>query len=285
MATRIYHGAWINWTDGAVLGATITVSSRDGNLVISFIAAFITIVGAQLWRILSYIVHQFRSSKNPQDGLHYQQQNILRNNSSPGGAAWLFLQQSWHWRGRTSALIIRTLPWTVLSLIYLVLFAVLATFSSEVSKAAGRARLLKEGNCGLWAAGEDPTSDLSVQAYNQKMANESIVSATYARACYGDNPAKGQCESFPVPALKWTAEENAACPFDPRTCVGEMNGAFKMTSEKLDSHKHLGINAPSCRRVHFKKETTCSPLVQQTRAERRQRNSGHGHRRRCSSRV
>ena len=263
MTTRIYHGGWINWTDGAVLGATITVSSRDGTLLISFIATFVTIVGAQLWRILSYMIHQIRSSKDPQDGLHYQQQNILRNTASAGGAAWSFLEQAWYWHGKASMSILRTIPWTLFSVIYLILFALLATFSSEVSKSAGRTRLLRGGDCGIWVTDGDGTSDLAVQAYNQKMANESIVSSTYAKACYGSNPVKASCQTFPVPALQWTAEANATCPFDDRLCLLGENAAYKMTSEKIDTHIHLGINAPTKRRLQFTKETTCSPLAQQ----------------------
>jgi hypothetical protein len=160
MATHVYHGPWINWADGLILGATITVSSRNGNLLISFIATFVTIVGAQLWKILSYIFHQIRSSKNPQDGLHYQQQNILRNASSPGSAAWLFMAQNWYWRGKASAVMLRTVPWTLFSFIYLLLFGILATFSSEVSRATGRERLLKSDldSCGYWAIDGDPAS-------------------------------------------------------------------------------------------------------------------------------
>jgi hypothetical protein len=96
------------------------------------------------------------------------------------------------------------------------------------------------------------------------MANESIVSATYARACYGDTPTKGQCGIYPVPSLKWTSENNVTCPFPKSTaCWGGETAAFKMTTEKLDSHIHLGINAPESRRIQYRKETTCSPLVQQ----------------------
>ena len=158
MSTHIYLGPWINWADGTILGATITVSSRGGSLLTSFIATFVTIVGAQLWRILSYIFHQIRSSKDPQDGLHYQQQNILRNNSTPGGVAWSFFEQTWYWRGKASRVLLRTLPWTLFSIIYLALFGVLATFSSEVSKATGHTRLLKPGACGYWLTGKNTSS-------------------------------------------------------------------------------------------------------------------------------
>jgi hypothetical protein len=260
MSTQIYTGAWINWTEGTIRGATITLSARDGNLLIAFIATFVAIIGGQLWRILAYIVHQARSSKRPEDGLHYQQQNILRNAGGPAAASWLFLQQALYWRGRAHLLYLRTLPWALLGLLYVAAFTILATFSSEVSRAAGSIRRLESSRCGYWQT-DGQLSDTSLVAWNQKMANESIVSSTYARACYGGNAAPGQCGTFPVPSLPYTVKADASCPFDPKVCIGQ-DSAYQMTTKMLDSHKDLGINAPEKYRVQVQKQTTCSPLVQ-----------------------
>ena len=38
-----------------------------------------------------------------------------------------------------------------------------------------------------------------------------------------------------------------------------------MTSEQMDTQTHLGINAPSWNRLHFRKQSTCSPIIQQRR--------------------
>lgn len=63
-----YSGPWINWSHGLLSGSTITLSERSGGLLTAFIATFVTIVGAELWKILCYILHQIRSSRTPQDG-------------------------------------------------------------------------------------------------------------------------------------------------------------------------------------------------------------------------
>ena len=170
MTTHIHHGAWINWSHGTILGATVTLGDRSGGLLTSFIATFVTVVGSQLWRILSYIFHQIRSSKAPQDGLHHQQQVVFRNMSSPGGAAWTFLQQTWYWRGKADWAVLRTLPWALVSICYLALFAVLAIFSSEISKAPGSARLIVGQDCGYWRI--NSSSPDSTKAWAQKVTND-----------------------------------------------------------------------------------------------------------------
>lgn len=37
--------------------------------------------------------------------------------------------------------------------------------------------------------------------------------------------------------------------------------AYQMTSERINSHHHLGINAPPNSRVEFEKTTTCAPVT------------------------
>jgi hypothetical protein len=260
----IYRGPWINWSHGAIKGATLTISERDGGLLISFIATFITVVGAQLWRILSFALHQIRSTDAPRDGLHHQQQNILRNTSTPAGTAWTYLQQAWYWRGRARSVLLRTLPMSLFGFLYLVLFGVLATFSSQISKSAGPARLIYGNNCGYWRLDPDvdPRSPAAQSANNQRLANETIITSSYARACYGDKPDRLSCGTYPVSALKYTTESNATCPFANGMCVGGDTAAVKLTTTRINTHYDLGINAPSRHRIEVVKESTCSPLVQ-----------------------
>lgn len=66
---HIYDGPWINWSHGLATGMTVTLSQRAGGLLTAFIATFVTICGAELWKLLCYVLHQLRSQKTPQDGL------------------------------------------------------------------------------------------------------------------------------------------------------------------------------------------------------------------------
>lgn len=97
MTSHIYHGPWINFGNGGyITGATVTLSDRSGGLLTSFIATFVTLVGAQLWKILAFAIHQIRSTTEPEDALFHQQQTIWRNTTNPGGTSWTFLQQAWY---------------------------------------------------------------------------------------------------------------------------------------------------------------------------------------------
>lgn len=159
MSSHIYHGVWVNWSRGAILGATLTMSERSGGLLTAFIATFITIVGAELWKIICYILHQARATERPQDGLYHQQQAIFRNNNTPGATAWLFLQQAYYWMGKAKVALFRTLPWAIFGICYIGLFGVLAIFSSDISKSVGPERLIVSPNCGYWRLNaSDPAS-------------------------------------------------------------------------------------------------------------------------------
>lgn len=150
MSTPIYTGVWINWSQGPIRGATLTLDARNSGLLTAFIATFVTIVGAQLWKILSYIIHQLRSRRSPQDGLYHQQQVVFRNSVTPGSAAWTFLLQGWYWGASIKLPWLRTLPWLLFALLYIVAFGLLAIFSSEISKSQGTARRVYPTNCGHW---------------------------------------------------------------------------------------------------------------------------------------
>ncbi|KAK5049099.1 hypothetical protein LTR84_005522 [Exophiala bonariae] len=257
----IYFGYWINWSQGKILGATITLSQRSGGILISFIATFMALVGAQLWRIVSFAIHQGRPQKGELDGLYYQQQNIFRNTSSPGGAAWSFTLQMYYWRGKARHTILRTLPWALLAVLYLLLSGALATFSSEISVSAGNARRIQgQDSCGYWLT--NLTSTEGIRALTQKTANDTLVAANYARHCYGTRMSQQQCGTFPVGSIDWISEQNSTCPFDSGMCVYGDTAAFNMVSVAIDSHTHLGINAPNENRVQLKKQASCAPLVQ-----------------------
>lgn len=168
--THIYTGPWINWSHGLILGSTVTLSARDGGLLTSFLGVFVTVVGGALWRILSFIFHQRRASRGPQDGLHHQHQNIFRNTTSPGGAAWQFVLLTVYWWKYTKNPVWRSMPWALLRTLYFVAFGLAGVFSSEVTKSAGNDRLIRSPTCGYWHL--DGTGSLqSLFAFDAKTLN------------------------------------------------------------------------------------------------------------------
>ena len=170
MSAHIHHGPWINWSHGLIGGATITIGDREGGLLTAFIATFVTIVGAELWKIICYISHQVRSKHAPQDGLYHQQQVIFRTSPTPGGAAWLFLQQTWCWAGRARLSVLRTLPWAIFGAAYIGAIGLIAVFSSEISKSPGPSRLIVSDDCGQWVL--NTSSPYRLEAYSAKITND-----------------------------------------------------------------------------------------------------------------
>jgi hypothetical protein len=253
--TSIYTGPWINWSRGLVLGSTITLSARNGAILTAFIATFVTIVGAQLWKILCFILHQSRASQEPEDGLYHQQQNVFRNSNTPGGAAWSFMLQSWYWRGRARHSTLRSLPWALFSILYIVIFAVLSVFgSSEAAKAAGRDRLIRDSQCGYWSMDGSETGQGSFEA---KLLRDSQNAAAYARDCYDGDIDPLKCNTYATPHIKWDGKK-ADCPFKDGICYP--NNTYQMDTGLMDSHHDLGINAPQEERLKYRRVTTCSIL-------------------------
>lgn len=115
---------------GLVLGSTITLSERDGGLLTAFLALFVSAAGAACWRILSYAFHQYRAKQDFQAAVHHQQQAILRNTGSPGGAAWQLGLLIWYWRKHAVKPVACTLPLIAMAILNLTLFAVAGDFSS-----------------------------------------------------------------------------------------------------------------------------------------------------------
>ena len=135
--SRIHTGPWINWSQGRILGSTITLSERNGGLLTAFLATFVATAGLACWAILSYTLHQARAPQNRASTIHHQQQATLRNAGTPSSATWQFLQIYWYWRKNAVGPLARTLPLLLVALLNIVFFAVASIFSSYVTRAAG----------------------------------------------------------------------------------------------------------------------------------------------------
>ena len=100
----------------------------------------------------------------------------------------------------------------------------------------------------------------SLAAFERKVANTTIITSTYAKACYGDIPSPLQCQTFPKAMLNFATSDGAPCPFVSGTCSNGNNGAFEMTTGLLSSREDLGINLPSKYSFQYRKSTVCAPI-------------------------
>ena len=253
---HVYTGIWINWSRGTILGSTLTLSDRDGGLLIAFLAIFVSAAGGALWRIISYIIHQSRANLRFRDGLHHQQQVIFRNASSPGSASWQLIQLMFHWAGLTKRPALRILPLAALALINLVLFALAGVFSAEVTKAAGNETLIRSPNCGSW----NISGPQEQAIFRSKILLDTTSASTYAHSCYGQVQNTLACSQYTQPSIPWTVNQNASCPFSSGMCRLGDTAAYQMDTGLIDSHHVLGVNAPPADRITYRKVTTCSPI-------------------------
>ena len=120
----IYQGPWINWSHGLIQGSTITLSIRNGAILIAFLALLVKFSGSQLWGIVKYAIHQRRASQSPRDGLYHQTQAILRNADSANQATTELLQATFYWRKHAKKPFRRSMALAMLPLINLVAFGI-----------------------------------------------------------------------------------------------------------------------------------------------------------------
>lgn len=260
-ASFVYTGGWINWSRGIVLGSTVTLSERDGDLLIAFLSMFVAAAGAACWKIVSFAIHQHRSLREPQDGIHHQQQAIFRNTGSPSRASFELAQLAWSWRKHAIRPFVRTLPLMALALFIFSVFGVAGIFSSEVAKAAGNETLIRSPDCGYLNFNETTLgSPQALAALNSVEVNDTLAATTYSRACYGNSQNPLQCMQYPQSQLHWKINQNATCPFPNDLCFYGGSSAYEMDTGLIDSHQALGINAPKFERVQYRKVTTCSPI-------------------------
>lgn len=260
---QIYTGVWVNWSRGRLEGSTLTISTSHGGLLSAFLAIFISLTGIAFWRITGFALHQMRAGKAFHDGLHHQQQLIFRNTGTASGAFWQMLQLPNFWGNNAKNSWLRTLPVALLALSNVVVFAIAAIFSSEVTKATGKEVMIQSPDCGrldydnldnAYSNGEFHA------AYSTVELNETTEAATYTRNCYGDDANGLRCNRYVQRKIPWRTNVNASCPFDDELCFFGKNGAMEMDTGPIDSHHALGVNVPKKDRVTYRKVATCSPI-------------------------
>lgn len=220
------------------------------------------IAGGALWRITAFISHQLRAGQDVQDGLHHQQQAILRNTSSPGAALWQFTHLSYFWRQSARRPIWRSVQFSFLALLNLAVLAAASLFSSQLIRVNSDETLILSDNCGLWSL-SNGSDTMSLRAQQYKNLRDTTSAAGYARACYSENPDTLQCNRYVQEQIYSTANRNATCPFASGICMMSDSAAYELDTGPIDSHLHLGINTPEKDRVIYRRKETCAPLNQE----------------------
>ncbi|KAM7218392.1 hypothetical protein V8F06_006156 [Rhypophila decipiens] len=258
-AYPVYLGVWTNWSRGAVMGLTLTMTRTNANLLIAFVAFYVALVGRRLWRILCFASHSLVSSSSPQNGTYHQHQVIMRNSSTATGALVSLGQVLWAWRSAKG----RPLGILVVALVAAALcsstFIVASGFSSRVSITDNEV-LINNNRCGFLAAPEGSSFEAGVTVYMPHLSKMFVNAANYAQECYGNSSGLLGCTTFVQNKLPFTVDTAAPCPFAPELCRTQ-NANIRLDTGLLDSNDHLGLNAPPENRVLFRKVLHCAPLV------------------------
>ncbi|KAI8628949.1 hypothetical protein F5Y19DRAFT_485311 [Xylariaceae sp. FL1651] len=256
----VYLGQWTNWSHGPIFGATLTVTTRDGNLIIAFAALFVTLVASRVWRIVCLSCHQVFSSSKPQDASYHQRQVILRNSSSPQSTLWNLVQLGWGPKGPSMRKAGKVLGLASLAMICLASFTVVTYILPLLSSSAGDEVLLQPGRCGFL----DTSMITNATEYNDlippRIANLVTNAANYAQQCYTNSSGALGCTGFIKDRIPSIVQLNATCPFDESVCRGNASNLFLDTGY-VSSHDHFGVNTPVKDRILFRKTLHCAPLV------------------------
>lgn len=292
----VHVGVWRDYSQDGVSQVILTVPLQWGNILISVLALLLSVAGAATWRVLSFFLHQLRvrvpthtyvhphdgsspprrdGSPESPDALQQQLQVLLRNNATPISALAdiLHLQRAWS-RVRTRRSPFRVLlPTATLAAIVTVLFTLLGIFVSAFAtrSESNVAVLARPGpSCGGWKfnwAKVAISNDLPSSFENLRARTDDVLSArAYANWFYsrGKQPLAATSSTFPVSRLPYTTSMGP-CPFvGAGRCLSNDTSTPDITlildTGLLDSHTHLGMNAPRRDRSAIRHRMACSPI-------------------------
>lgn len=111
-------------------------------------------------------------------------------------------------------------------------------------------------NCGFLTSSDYNNIDVE-SALNRELAN----ALNYAQQCYNtDTPGLADCENFVTSRIPMFVDNQAPCPFPGPVCRTNTSDLLLDTGF-INSHDHLGINAPADERLFLRAVLHCAPLV------------------------
>ena len=250
-------------------GKRLTVSSKAGGYLIAFLALYVTFSLTHLWHIICYCCHFWGSSLDKRHALHYQHQTLLRSGLPALDYALSMSKVLRAWRkvpGRSGYKV--CLAMVAFASTFKACAVAAGLFSSLVAITNG-AVLVNLNHCG-WPPQPGDEDDLvgnsalyvpGVRIYENARG--------YAQKCYAPaaSPNGASCDTFVKPTLGRTMLNNLDCPFGGGICESR---AVSITSDFIESHKDLGINARPEDRIRMRKILSCAVLD----AENKKYNSG-----------
>lgn len=260
MSGDIYTGFWINRGQNPVLGFTLTLSVNHANFLTSFLSFIVTtIIVNSLFKIVVFVLHFSRPTRTTENSLTSQVYVSLLNASSvslPPLSLLRSLVSTGHGsRHKLTANLLLVPLWMLIA----IKIGGSAIPPLIVSSSDDAVALAKPATCGFVSI--DPRVD-SRNAFSSRWElYETSDARKYASERYSKEPARFDTQSsFVTDALPFKVIQNTTCPFEERMCLLGANSAITFDTELLNSHTHLGINAPSKDRVEYRWRSSCAVL-------------------------
>lgn len=258
----VHRGYWVNLSEGAFMGRTITTDTKDGVILVALLAVFTTLASSHLWNLFAFALHQIRADGRVSDGLYRQQQALLRTFPSAGTLLWESLKLVHVWRDTRHRGKKERQAWrhsiiqAIVAVVFTAGFLVAGVFSSQAISGTNIEVLVRSPYCGL----VPPKSASSEgDAYSNKVAS---YSTKYAEECYSDNErAPSRCNIFVHPRLPMKIM-NETCPFDESICASQ---AVSIDSGLLDLNDAFGLNLENKDRMKLRTKMSCSILSLENR--------------------
>ena len=271
-AEYVHQGVWVNWhkDQGPVLGSTLTVGPYLASLLSPAIAIFISIAGAQLWRLFQFALHQARATADERPLIHHQQQVILRNTATDLNTIWRLVRTAFAWRHQKDVRAIRvSLPLILWSVIHFTLIILAGLFSSWLLE-TGDFVLSRSPYCGTFkqdyvdtlnSLDTDPDHLAVVMDYTHYHNARYGYFQQHVDICEnGQNGTEG-CDLMVASSLNWTQKFLPdMCPFGEGLCNPRSNGSIQLDTGFISSSSGLGYNTRPNDRVSVRFLAQCSPL-------------------------
>lgn len=254
-------GFWTNWAHGQIHGATLTLSRRNGGILIAFVAIYVAAAGRSFWRIVCLLLHRHLSSSNPQDGLYHQRQAILRNSETASFAVLQLIFTLHAWRRLSSQVIRRLLPIILLASGLSIGFSLAGLFSSHVTTEIANEVLLIGNNCHIIEGPSNLTSPEEINATGIFLAHYSQriqANLNYAQQCYTSVQSDESCYQYVRSKINLKVNMDASCPFEG-LCKSPTSNVI-VDSGLLNSNLDLGINLPRKYQFELRFVNHCAPL-------------------------
>lgn len=165
------------------------------------------------------------------------------------------------WRTSSVKAIRRTALTLLLAILCTVTFTLAGGFSSQIqlgSDNLGGSVLLKSDNCAILP---DITSLQQQVAWEKTVAKFFYTASNYVQQCNSQNSTGlTDCSYFVTQRLPGYINTTAPCPFSESICRSNSSN-LELDTGFVDSHTHLGINAPPNERIFFRRKLQCAPLV------------------------